>query len=266
MIEALRTARAVLRSLRLYYGDRPRRQAMAALYSGFVGPGDLVFDVGAHVGDRVAAFRSLGARVVAVEPQPALARVLRLIYGRDRHVRIVEAAVGGATGETELLLNIDNPTVSTVSDAFVRAAAGRAGWEGQRWTRRLRVPVTTLDALMAEHGTPAFIKIDVEGFEAEVLSGLTTAVPALSFEFTTIQREVALACLERCGALGLVRFGAALGESQKLEHRWIDAQAMRAWILSLPDAANSGDVYALGSASALIGRNTAATDQMSRIT
>jgi FkbM family methyltransferase len=246
MIEAIRTARAVLRSLRLYYGDRPRRRAMAALYSGFVGPGDLVFDIGAHVGDRVAAFRSLGARVVAVEPQPALARVLRLIYGRDGQVTVVQAAVGGAPGETELMLNIDNPTVSTISDAFVRAAADSAGWEGQRWTRTLRVPVTTLDALIAEHGTPAFIKIDVEGFEAEVLSGLTAAIPALSFEFTTIQREVAASCLERCVALGLTRFGAALGESQAMTHRWSDAQEMRAWILSLPHAANSGDIYAVG--------------------
>ena len=43
----------------------------------FVRPGDLVFDVGAHVGDRIAAFRRLGARVVAVEPQPALVRTLQ---------------------------------------------------------------------------------------------------------------------------------------------------------------------------------------------
>ena len=247
MIETLRTARAVLRSLRLYYGDRQRRQAMAALYSGFVREGDLVFDIGAHVGDRVAAFRSLGARVVAVEPQPALARVLRLIYGRDRQVAIVETAVGRAAGETELLLNVDNPTVSTISHAFVSAAVGSVGWEGQRWTRRLRVPVTTLDALIAEHGTPAFIKIDVEGFEAEVLAGLTAPVRSLSFEFTTIQREVAADCLARCVTLGLTRFGVALGESQTMTHRtWIGAREMRAWLLSLPHAANSGDIYAAG--------------------
>ena len=180
MMDSLRTARAVLRSLRLYYGDRPRRRAMAALYARFVKPGDVVFDIGAHVGDRVAAFRALGARVVAVEPQPALARVLRLIYGRDKDVAVVQAAVGRAPGETELLLNVDNPTVSTLSTDFVRAAQGSAGWEEQRWTRRVHVPVTTLDALIAAHGAPAFVKIDVEGFEAEALAGLTTPVAALS--------------------------------------------------------------------------------------
>src|SRR5262249_13553802 len=88
VLELLRTARGIFRSLRLYYGDRGRRAAMERLYAQFIEPGDLVFDIGAHVGDRIAAFRRLGARVVAVEPQPPLAKVLRLLYGRDRNVTI----------------------------------------------------------------------------------------------------------------------------------------------------------------------------------
>jgi hypothetical protein len=84
---SLRTIRGVMRSLRIYYGDAGRRAAMDRLYSTFVRPGDLVFDVGAHVGDRVGAFRRLGASVVAIEPQPALVRTLKLIYGRDRSGR-----------------------------------------------------------------------------------------------------------------------------------------------------------------------------------
>jgi hypothetical protein len=81
----LRTARGVIRSLGIYYGrhQRNRAQAMDDLYRRFVRPGDLVFDIGAHVGDRVAAFRRLGARIVAVEPQPALALTLNMLYGRD---------------------------------------------------------------------------------------------------------------------------------------------------------------------------------------
>ena len=83
-----RTARAVLRSLRVYYGHRQRASAMDRLYGQFVQNGDLVFDVGAHVGDRVASFRRLGARVVAVEPQEAMVRALRLLYGRSKVVTI----------------------------------------------------------------------------------------------------------------------------------------------------------------------------------
>jgi len=243
--DSFRTVRGVLRSLRIYYVNRPRRDAMDRLYGELVHPGDLVFDVGAHVGDRIAAFRRLGARVVAVEPQPALVRTLKLIYGRDRAVAIEPVAVGASAGTIKLKLNVDNPTVSTASEAFLRAAQGAQGWEGQRWGSAVMVPVTTLDALIARHGTPSFIKIDVEGFEAEALDGLTCPPPALSFEFTTIQREVAAACIERCTALGYGRYNAILGESHVLVHPgWLGGREIAAWLGRLPHAANSGDIYA----------------------
>ncbi len=246
MLDSLRTARGVLRSLRIYYGDRKRARAMDQLYRRFVQPGDLVFDIGAHVGDRVAAFRRLGARVIAVEPQPAFVRVLKMLYGRDGSVAIIRAAIGRSIGTADLLINMDNPTISTASQEFVHAACGAPGWDGQAWTRTIRVPMTTLDGLIAEHGLPAFIKIDVEGFEAEALAGLTQPVAALSYEFTTIQREVALACLDRCGTLGFVRFNAALGESQTFVYNtWIGRSEIARWLAELPHAANSGDLYAV---------------------
>jgi len=245
VLDGLRTVRGVLRSLHIYYGDRQRRAAMDRLYAGFVHAGDLAFDIGAHVGDRVASFRRLGARVVAVEPQPALAKTLKLLYGRDPAVVIEPVAVGGQPGTVSLRLNPDNPTVATASEAFVAAADGAPGWEGQVWSRSIAVPVTTLDQLIARHGTPIFAKIDVEGLEAEVLLGLTKPLPALSFEFTTIQRDVAFACLERCQALGFVSYNAALGESQQLAHAsWQSMDAMRVWLAALPMEANSGDIYA----------------------
>jgi FkbM family methyltransferase len=245
VFDAFRTLRGVLRSLRIYYGGKHDRSAMDRLYARFVQPGDLVFDVGSHVGDRIAAFRRLGARVVACEPNPPLVKTLRLLFGRDQSVTIEPVAVGAAPGEIELAINIDNPTVSTVSRDFVKASEGAPGWQGQVWDKSLRVAVTTLDALIARHGIPAFIKIDVEGFEAEALAGLSQAVAALSFEFTTIQRDVAHACLQRCAALGYVRYNAALGESQTLVHPdWQDAGAIVHWLDGLPMEANSGDVYA----------------------
>lgn len=219
---------------------------MDELYRSFLRPGDLAFDIGSHVGDRIASFRRLGAVVVAIEPQPALTRVLRFLYGRDPSVSIEGVAVGENPGTAELLVNRANPTVSTVSTAFVAAAEGADGWERQSWDASLRVPQTTLDALIGTYGTPAFIKIDVEGFEADVLAGLSVLVPALSFEFTTIQRPVAHACLAACEGLGDYRFNAALGESQRLElDRWVSAAEMAAWVDDLPHEANSGDIYAV---------------------
>ena len=246
LLDSLRVARGVVRSLLIYYGNRRHGPAMDRLYAQFIKPGDLVFDAGAHVGDRVAAFRRLKARVVAIEPQPALVRTLRLLYGRDRGVTIEPVALGAAAGTVELKLNIDNPTVSTASDAFVAAARGAPGWHDQAWSRSISVPMTTLDALIARHGTPCFIKIDVEGFEAEALAGLTRPVAALSFEFTIIQRAVAHAALDRCVALGFTGFDAALGESQTLVHgAWRPAAEIRQWLIDLPASANSGDIYAV---------------------
>ena len=216
---------------------------MDRLYGSFVRPGDLVFDVGAHVGDRVASFRRLGARVVAVEPQRAMVRALKLLHGRSKSVAIEAVAVGRKSGRARMLINADNPTVSSVSPAFVEAAHGAPGWETQRWSETADVELTTLDALIAKHGVPAFIKLDVEGFEAEALYGLSQAVRALSFEFTTIQRDVANACIERCSAIGYACFNAALGESQRLVGEWMDAKDITRWLIELPQAANSGDIY-----------------------
>jgi FkbM family methyltransferase len=217
---------------------------MDRLHRRFVRPGDLVFDVGAHVGDRVASFRRLGARVVAVEPQRAMAGILKLLYGLSHSVAVEETAVGRQQGRARMMINVDNPTVSSFSAAFIEAARDAPGWETQRWTKSADIAVTTLDALIERHGRPSFIKLDVEGFEAEVLEGLSQAVPALSFEFTTIQRDVALACIERCSALGYISFNAALGESQALLDDWLDAPQIAHWLKTLPPEANSGDVYA----------------------
>jgi FkbM family methyltransferase len=235
----------IARSLRIYYGNGRRRRAMDALYGRFLRPGDLAFDIGSHVGDRVASFRRLGARAVAVEPQPPLARTLRVLFALDGGVTVEPVAVGRTPGEIDLKLNLPNPTVATASNEFIRAADGAPGWEEQRWTRTIRVPVTTLDLLVARHGEPRFVKIDVEGFEDEVLAGLSRPLAALSLEFTTIQRDVALRAIERLAKLGNYVFNAALGESQRLAHiAPLDVGAIAHWIEQLPAAANSGDIYA----------------------
>ncbi len=235
----------IARSLLTYHGNRAHMQNMARFYERIVKPDDLVFDIGAHVGDRTRAFLRLGCRVVAVEPQPQLISVLRAFFGLSRRVQIIPAAIGDSAGKIKLNVNSRNPTVSTASSAFIDAAqAGAPGWDGQIWDQEIEVDAVSLDGLIASHGTPAFVKIDVEGYEERVLAGLSTALPALSFEFTTHQRDVAFRCLDRLRELGAYRFNACLGES------WAEAfpeaqdeAAIRVWLESLPAEANSGDIY-----------------------
>jgi FkbM family methyltransferase len=252
MLTWLTTGRAILRSLRIYYGDRGRNAKMDAIYARFVKPGNLAFDVGSHVGDRAGSFLRLGAKVVAVEPQPALGKVLKLVYGRNANFTLVRAAIGAREGEIELKLNTRNPTVATASDDFIKSADAAPGWEGQRWDDRIKVPMTTLDALIARYGKPAFVKIDVEGFEDEVLAGVSQPLPALSIEFTTIQRDVALKAIARLAGTAQYRFNAALGESQQFAHaKGLSADEISRWLRDLPMEANSGDVYASLDAAAL---------------
>ena len=232
------------RSLDFYYGDARREASMDAFYGRFVRPGDLVFDVGAHVGDHIACFRRLGARVVAVEPQPSCMHVLAAIYAGEEDVTLVHAACGAEPGTLELHINSDNPTVSTASPHFIEAATGAQGWDGQRWDGRVEVPSTTLDLLIAEHGTPAFAKIDVEGFEDRVLAGLSRPLPVLSFEFTTIERDLAARCLERATDLGFDEFTMSLGDDREfLFPDWVPAGELGDKLRALPHEANSGDVY-----------------------
>jgi FkbM family methyltransferase len=223
---------------------------MRQLYAHFVKAGDLAFDVGAHAGNRTRALASLGCRVVALEPQPDFARLLRTLFAHTPTVTIVEAAAGRAAGRATLAISDRTPTVATLSSDWRDARRRDADFAGVTWNRSLEVPITTLDALIAQHGTPSLVKIDVEGSELEVLAGLSQPVHVVSFEYLARALDLVEACTTRLAELGDYRFSWSPGESFRLatELRLTAREVVSA--LHRPTEQHSGDIYAALSSTA----------------
>lgn len=237
----LSAALGLTRSLLTYYGMPWRRRGLSRLYSALVQKGDLVFDIGAHVGNRSRTLHALGARIVAVEPQPLLVATLRRTLPAER-VTLVTKAVGREPGRATLRISSLHPTVSTLSADWIGKVKDTKGFGQVAWDEEADVEVTTLDALIAEHGRPAFCKIDVEGLEAEILGGLSQPLALLAFEALPEAPEITRACVARLAELGDYRFNFVLGEEGGFRHPdWVDGEAILA---SVAEAARSGDVYA----------------------
>lgn len=233
----------------MYHGVPGRRRRMVRFFGEFLGPGDVAFDVGAHVGSRVRAWRKLDARVVAVEPQPDCLRVLRLLFGRDPDVAIVPLAVGARPGRARMGVSTATPTVSSMSPDWIESVGADPSFARVRWDSSVDVEVTTLDDLIARNGEPAFCKIDVEGFEVDVLKGLTQPLRALSFEYLPPAHGAALEALdlvERLGAgAGGYRYNYSSVETMRLaSERWLDAADLVRLLDRFRPLGRSGDVYA----------------------
>ena len=236
-------ALVTLTNLRYRVGTMRRERARVAFYRQFVRRGELAFDVGAHVGDRTTLLLRAGARVVAVEPQPALFQKLERAFGEDKRVTLVGEAVGAEPGEAELRWPGDGLALASMSTEWVERVR-RSGRFGSEWENRTVVPVTTLDALIGAYGTPAFCKIDVEGFEEAVLQGLGHPIKTISIEFTPEYLDSTERALRRLAEIGEYRFEYGIGESLALmEGNWLSGDELLSRLRGC-DPRSFGDIYA----------------------
>lgn len=214
------------------------RLARRTFYSRFLGPGSLVFDVGANYGEYSQMFVNLGARVIALEPNPACARILA--RGRSGQLTVHCEAVGEREGETTLFVGAHSGH-STLSSTWMERASETNNV--YRWKRAVTVPVTTLDRLRREYGTPDFIKIDVEGYEASVFRGMSFRPRALGFEFHACAPEQLRECLDLPVFDGTSSFNLVLDDSWNFVWSdWRGKQAVLDYVATLPPDL-FGDVY-----------------------
>jgi FkbM family methyltransferase len=149
-------------------------------YAQFVRPNDLCFDVGASFGNRVAPLLAIGARVLAVEPQEICYTYLQFKF--QKKIILVKKGIDEMPGIKKFHIS-DSSTISSFSDEWI-SAVKQNRFINHRWAKSIDVEMTTLDSLINQHGMPAFIKIDVEGYELEALRGLSKPVKMISFEYT----------------------------------------------------------------------------------
>jgi FkbM family methyltransferase len=159
---------------------------------------------------------------------------------------VVAKAVGSRAGRGRLRTPGATSTIASLSPEWVAQVRASGRFREFEWTGEEPVEVTTLDELISEYGVPSFCKIDVEGFEAEVLDGLSTPIQALSFEFAREILETTEACLEKLAALGPYEFNHSPAESLTLAMAtWTDAERQLRELERQPvETLAWGDVYA----------------------
>jgi FkbM family methyltransferase len=161
-------------------------------YASFIRENNLCFDIGGNVGDKAAIFLNLNAKVVIVEPQDSCVKILNEKFG-DMAIILQKGA--GSLNTIKEFYVANNSQISSFEKDWI------TDLKDTRFTDVVvqkveNIEIITLDNLIETYGNPDFIKIDVEGYELEVLKGLNKKFTMLSFEYAVPEKlEDAIKCL-----------------------------------------------------------------------
>lgn len=233
-----------LRSWIIYYGKPFNRQRLRKFYSQFISSGDLVFDIGAHLGNRSEVFLDLGARVIAIEPQPSCLEFLQKKFKGNNRFTLLPVLVSNEDQVLDFYVNSISPTISTARGVDWQKNINKYSVLKTHWNSTIRVPSTTVDNLIKKYGLPGFCKIDTEGFEYEVVSGLSQPINIISVEYLAFDKDLILKCVDKIGILGNYIINFSPGESQKwLWKEWKTVEQVKSILKMDAMGYRFGDFY-----------------------
>jgi FkbM family methyltransferase len=221
-------------------------ESLYTFYGQLIGNGSLVFDIGANIGNRTEVFLALGAKVICIEPNKKLIPVLKNRFGRNVNCQIINAGCGSEQGQIEFQIS-ENSLLSTFSKQFIQHKE-KLGNLANKWINKDIVQVVPLDSIIAQFGNYDFCKIDVEGYELEVIKGLNKKAGLVSLEFTspTFNNDT-IECIKKLHSLGYEFYNLSFGETLQFEFdEWIQWEDLIRYISIDPKMKNVsyGDIYA----------------------
>lgn len=207
----------------------------------FINKEDIIFDIGAHSGEKSKNLFKICSKLILVEPQPECVKILKKKFNNISKVIILPCGISSKKESLKLKINTSNPLISTFSDHW-----NKGRFSSSKWDKVIEVETTTLDQLINDYGHPRLIKIDVEGFEFEVLKGLTKKTGIISFEFTSEFFKDAIKCLDYLNKLGYKKFNYSEGERKKFNFDWVTKDKISEEIENKTKTSNNlwGDIYA----------------------
>jgi FkbM family methyltransferase len=213
---------------------------------GFIQPGSLVFDVGANLGNYTAVFLEKKAKIIAVEPQSYCVDFLKLRFRGNAAVTILHCGLGAKEEEKELMVSSAH-TLSSFNSDWVEGVNKTERFKPSNavWEKKEKIPMKTLDGLISKYGLPSYLKIDVEGYEKEVLRGLHQPVERVSFEFTIPElANDAVECIQLLKNIGSYEFLSVTDDPKN--EKWISADEIEKEIRSMENSGElvGGDIFA----------------------
>lgn len=178
--------------------NEEKYNALRDFYSKLLSPGDLVFDIGANEGNYTNIFVDIGCKVVSVEPQE---RCISQINERTKgKCTTLQCACGAKSGEKAILIRCNTDPCTTLSIEWIEHVCKiMPSW--MIWIPTNEVKIISLDDMIKIFGIPKYIKIDVEGYEYEVIKGLSTSIDIISFEYSKAYLEPTYKVIERLKSL-----------------------------------------------------------------